>query len=193
MGIIRNPLPAKLFAGMISPEPTLFDACSNLLIESFGPLDYESGVMPWDTSDYYRDEMGKSLYRKFIFFRDLVDPGRLAAVKLFTNSLEGRYVLKDADRPRRRINIDPGYVTEAKVVLASTKDFSHRLYIGDNIYAEVTLRYGSKERSFTACDHTYFDFRTDAYRILFNKARDVLREGLNRTENKIMSRPHLRY
>ncbi len=79
---------------------------------------------------------------------------------------------------RRRINLDPGYITEAKVVLASTKDFSHRVYIGENIYAEVTLRYSSKERSFTSCDHTFFDFRTEAYRLLFNTARYLLRERL---------------
>jgi uncharacterized protein DUF4416 len=178
MGVIRDPIPAKLFAGMLSPESALLDDCVGLLCAAYGPLDYESDVMPWNTTDYYRDEMGTAIYRKFIFFKELVDPGALAAVKNFTNGIEERYSLRMPSGIRRRINLDPGYITEAKVVLASTKDFSHRVYIGENIYAEVTLRYSSKERSFTACDHTYFDFRTEAYRLLFNRARDLLREGL---------------
>ena len=178
MGVIRDPIPAKLFAGMLSPESALLDDCVDLLCDAYGPLDYESDVMPWNTTDYYRDEMGTVIYRKFIFFKELVDPGALAAVKNFTNGIEERYSLRMPSGIRRRINLDPGYITEAKVVLASTKDFSHRVYIGENIYAEVTLRYSSKERSFTACDHTYFDFRTEAYRILFNTARDLLRERL---------------
>jgi hypothetical protein len=180
MGVIRNPIPAKLFTGMLSPDPALFDECAGLLHAAYGPLDYESDVMPWDTTDYYRDEMGARIFRKFIFFKDLIDPGSLAAVKSFSNALEDRLAVKTPNGSRRRINLDPGYVTEAKVVLATTKDFSHRVYIGGNIYAEVTLRYSNKERSFTACDHTYFDFRTDTYKLLFNTARNMLREGLNR-------------
>jgi hypothetical protein len=184
MGVIRSPIPAKLFAGMLSPEPALFDECSVILCSEFGPIDYESDATLWDTSDYYSDEMGPHLYRKFIFFKELIDPGKLAAVKIFTNSIEQQYLLRGSAGLRRRINIDPGYVTEAKVVLATTKDFSHRIYIGENIYAEVTLRYDSKERSFAACGHTYFDFRTESYRILFNTARDMLHEELKRKRKK---------
>jgi hypothetical protein len=184
MGVIRNPLPVKLFTGMFSPEPALFEDCAGLLSAAYGPIDYESDVLPWDTTDYYHEEMGSHLYRKFVFFKELADPGCLSTAKLFTNGIEDKFSLKTADGARRRINVDPGYVTEAKVVLATTKDFSHRVYIGDNIYAEVTLQYSSRERTFSACDHTYFDFRTDAYRLLFNNARDMLREGLKRMREK---------
>jgi hypothetical protein len=184
MGIIRDPIPVKLFTGMLSPEPALLDECAGLLCAAYGPLDYESDVMLWDTTDYYRDEMGPVIYRKFVFFKELTDPAALAAVKRFTHGIEGRYSLGTPPSIRRRINLDPGYVTEAKVVLASTKDFSHRVYIGENIYAEVTLRYGTKERSFTACDHTFFDFRTETYRLLFNAARALLREELKQRRKK---------
>jgi hypothetical protein len=136
--------------------------------------------MPWDKTDYYRDEMGPGISRKFLFFKSLLDPGDLPTIKQFTTALE-----KDLAEPaglgsRRRINLDPGYVTEAKVVLATAKDFAHRLYIGGNTYAEVTLRYQLKERSFAAHEHTYPDFRTAAYLLLFNRARAVLRTELRR-------------
>lgn len=184
MGVIRTPLPVKLFTGMFSPEPALFEECAGLLSASYGPIDLESDVLPWNTTDYYRDEMGAQLYRKFIFFKEIVDPERLSEIKIFTNNIEKQFSLMTATGSSRRINVDPGYVTEAKVVLATTKDFSHRVYIGNNIYAEVTLQYSSKERTFIASDHTYFDFRTDAYRLLFNSARDMLREGLRQMRGK---------
>ncbi len=180
MGQIRTALPAKLFIGMLSPEPLFFSECAAIMCAEYGPIDLESDVMPWEITDYYREELGSRIFRKFIFLKELIDPATLSKIKLFTNTIEDRFALPASPGSRRRINIDPGYLTEAKVVLASTKDFSHRLYIGENIYAEVTLKYSSNERSFIALDHTYFDFRTDIYKKLFNKARNILREGLNR-------------
>ena len=68
MGIIRNPLPVKLFCGMLSPDPSLFDICTEILCREYGPVDYQSEVLPWDNTEYYRDEMGDGIVRKFIFF-----------------------------------------------------------------------------------------------------------------------------
>jgi hypothetical protein len=164
---------------MLSPDPGLFSECADIFAREHGLVDLESEVMPWSTSDYYREEMGSTIFRKFIFFQKPIDPVLLPSVKKFSNTVEQR--LSSSSSPgSRRINIDPGYVTEAKVVLASTKDFAHRIYIGQGIYAEVTLRYGNRERSFETLDHTYFDFREKRYRDLFNKARDQLRMELGR-------------
>ena len=181
MGEIRIPIPVKLFVGMLSPEPALFDACAELLGTQYGSVDFKSGILAWDRTDYYKEEMGTGIKRMFIFFQDLADPGILSSVKHFTNSIEQRFLAQNSDHPRRRINLDPGYVTEAKVVLATTKDFSHRVYIGGNMYAEVTLRYDSKERSFAPLEHTYYDYRTEEYLTIFNNARELLRNGLRRT------------
>ncbi len=180
MGILRTPIPVKLFVGMLSPKPALLGQCAALLSATYGAIDHESAPFPWEASDYYREEMGPGVYRKFIFFKELIDPAKLADIKNFTNALEEQFSEKTSSGFRRSINLDPGYITEAKVVLASTKDYSHRIYIGENMYAEATLRYSSKERSFTAFDHTYLDFRAKTYQELFNKARDLLRQELRR-------------
>ncbi len=180
MGVIRTPKPVKLFVGMLSPERALFNECAAMLRAQFGAIDYETDDLPWEVTDYYRDEMGPGIYRKFIFFKELIDPARLAGIKVSTNALEQKFSVTTPSCSRRRINLDPGYVTESKVVLATTKDYSHRVYIGENIYAEATLRYGSKERGFMPLDHTYLDFRTELYRTMFNKARDLLRTALNK-------------
>jgi len=179
MGEIHSPLPVKLFVGMLSPDPALFADCADKLSRQYGPLEYQSQPMPWDKTDYYREEMGDGILRKFLFFAGTIDPGKLPGIKHFTNSLEQAFAVPDRLARRRRINLDPGYLTEAKVVLATTKDYAHRLYIGENMYAEVTLRYDGKERSFTPHEFTYPDFRSREYLTLFNRVRQKLREELH--------------
>ncbi|MGE5173567.1 MAG: DUF4416 family protein [Betaproteobacteria bacterium] len=182
MGEIHPPLPVKLFIGMLSSEPALFDTCSEILQGDYGPLEDESGLLPWDNTDYYREEMGTGILRKFLFFKRIIDPGKLSSIKILTNILEKNYAVRDGQSYRRRVNLDPGYVTEAKVVLATTKDFAHRIYIGEGIYAEATLRYSTKERKFAPFEHTYPDYRTEAYLALFNSARENLRAALHKKD-----------
>ncbi len=184
MRAIQCALPVKLFIGMLSPEPALFSACADGLSKNYGPIDYQSEIVPWTTSDFYKEEMGPGILRQFIFFERLMDPGDLSLIKINTISIEKNLAVPAGNLVRRRINIDPGYVTEAKVVLATTKDYSHRLYIGNDIYAEVTLRYGNKDRSFTPFDHTYLDYGSETYITMFNKARELLRTALQRPSRK---------
>ena len=158
MGTIRPPLPVKLFFGMISPEPALFSECGALLSGLYGEIDLDSDVMQWGTTDYYEQEMGSMLFRKFVFFREPIDPAVLSSIKRASNAIEDSFSVQSGSETKRRINIDPGYVTEAKVVLATTKDFSHRIYIGEGIYAEVTLRYGSQEALLYAAGTHLFRF-----------------------------------
>ena len=181
MADIRQPLPVKMFVGMISGEPILFEECAELLCAEFGPLDLRAPIVAWDQTDYYQREMGTGLQRTFIFFERLLDPEQLGSIKNMTNLLEKQF--SHAESGKRRINIDPGYITEAKVVLASTKDFSHRVYIGQHIYAEVTLQFREQGRTFVALDHTYPDFRrTDMIKLL-NTARGLLRAALKKRKS----------
>jgi hypothetical protein len=178
MGHPLKPLPVKLFVGMLSKDPALFERCTVLLTGRYGPVELESPAEEWGPSDYYREEMGAPLFRKFIAFRHPVDPALLARVKHHTNSMEASFALSEGSRVRRTVNLDPGYVTEAKVVLATTKDFAHRVYIGDGIYAEATLLYRKEDGGFIATDHTYPDFRSSEVRTWFREVRKRLRTDL---------------
>ena len=183
MGKAHEPRPAKLFVGMLSQDTGLFHTCAVRLTAIYGPIDMQSDVLPWDHTDYYQHEMGTSLRRAFVFFERLIDPGDLASIKKATIRLEQELSRSDSSGTRRRINLDPGYITEAKVVLATTKDFPHRIYIGENIYAESTLHYAKNSRSFIPVDHTYPDFRSLSCRELFNRARANLRNKLHNRQN----------
>lgn len=157
MGVPKQPKKALLFVATLFSDPAVYDETCAQLESLYGPIIMESPAMPWDYSEYYGEEMGEKLLRRFIFFESLIDEGMLAGAKIATNEIEQRLAV---DR-KRRINLDPGYITQAKVVLASTKDYSHRIYIGQGIYAEVTLMYTKKQLQkgfFTYSD--YLDERT---------------------------------
>jgi len=138
-----------------------------MLSRAFGPIDLESPLLDFVHSDYYKEEMGPGLKRKFLSFEKLFDLKGVYKVKLRTNLIEKKF---SADG-KRKVNIDPGYLTAARVVLASTKDFAHRLYLGRGIYGEVTLLYQRKD--FQALPWTYPDYRSEACRQFFRELRSV--------------------
>ncbi len=182
-----DPKPVKLFIGMLSREIFLFDEIKERLKEIFGPVDLESPVWEWAYTDYYSEEMGSGLKRQFLFFQELINPEAISDIKIKTNELERKYLYpstsplsKGGQRGvgRRRINLDPGYLDSAKVVLVSTKDFSHRIYLGGGIYGEVTLIYSGK--TYQILPYTYPDFRTQEYFDIFKKAREMYKTEVAR-------------
>jgi len=116
--------------------------------------------------------MGKDLKRKFISFQKLIPPPRISEIKLFTNGIEKRF----AKVNKRRINIDPGYLNSAKLVLATTKDFSHRIYLRKGIFAELTLFY--EDKKFHPLKWTYPDYCSQPYYDILNRIRDIYVEQI---------------
>lgn len=176
MGKISGPHPVKLFIGMLAPVTFLFDQLKDELISHFGTVDLESPVLPWEHSQYYEDEMGPKLKRKFTFFSKLISPGDIADIKIRTNDLEQQYL---NEKGGRRINLDPGYLDASKLVLVTTKDYSHRIYLRGGIYGEVTLIY--KHGEFRPLPYTYHDYASVEYRELFSKARGIFMNNRNST------------
>ncbi|MBI3811950.1 MAG: DUF4416 family protein [Nitrospirae bacterium] len=172
MGHITPATPVKLFIGMISNRTTLFEEVRQPIVSRFGPIDLESPVYPWTHTTYYEKELGPDLKRQFLFFKEPISPDTLHEIKQFTNELEQQRTRKTAEGSLRRINLDPGYIAPSKIVLATTKDYSHRIYLRDGIYAEVTLVYQGK--SFVPLPNTYPDFRSEEYIALFNEARRLV-------------------
>jgi len=169
MGEVTKPKPVKLFAGLLTSKPDILTGIERELENEFGRIDLESQLMPFEFTDYYREEMGEGIKRKFVSFRDLVDPGKLPDCKRLTNELEVNFAEKSDSGLSRPINIDPGYLGMSKVVLATTKNYSHRLYLRGGIYGEVTLRY--RDGEFKPQDWTYPDYRTEEYLEFFEKVR----------------------
>lgn len=154
MGIARDPKPAKYFVGLLSSEIQLLDAVENDLTALLGAIDRRSETLPWNVSRFYEEEMGTGLHRRFISFYPLSSPGNLAEIKLQTQRVEEKW--QTVEHNGRKVNVDPGYLEAGKVVLASTKNAGHRVYLQSGIYGEVTLLY--YDGAFQACPHTYPDY-----------------------------------
>lgn len=170
MGYIRPPYKAKLFTALLSKDKELFSIIRENLSFHFGPVDFAAPVSPWTHSKYYEKEMGTELLRVFFFFERPLGQDSLSDAKHVTNEIEKCFMNNTyTERPKRLVNIDPGYLTLAKVVLASTKDYAHRIYIGKGIYAEGTLYY--KDKTFQPNPHTYPDYRSIEYITMFNEVR----------------------
>jgi len=171
MGISKPARPVKLFIGMIAQDLHGFERPMKSLQENHGLIDFESLPKPWDYTQYYARELGPSLIRKFIFFERLITPDELWNIKRATNKIEEQTGQVIDGKLRRRVNLDPGYLTQSKIVLATTKDFAHRIYLQQGIYAEVTLIYQGK--GFQPMPYTYPDYRTKEYLELFNQVRET--------------------
>jgi len=175
MGIIRPPEPVKLFAGVLTSLTGRLQEIEDRLAGLFGPVESRSEMFPFDHTDYYDTEMGAQLVRVFVGFRDLVTPGDLPQVKIRTNGLETE-LARDFGTVARPVNIDPGYLEQSKIVLASTKNFSHRIFLSDGIYAEVTMYF--EARQWRRFPWTFPDFRSGRYDRFFMELRSAYRSQL---------------
>jgi len=169
-----EPKPVKLICGMIASREDLFDIATTALSDAFGPVDITSEILPFDLTEYYADDMGGSLWRKFIAFDTLACPQSLADAKHQTNAIEARFAEESDNAPARPINLDVGYVTSSKLVLASMKDFTHRIYLGQGVYAEVTLLY--RQGHWEPLEWTFPDYALGRYDTFLTAARTRLRE-----------------
>jgi len=167
MGTVKKPLPVKLIVSAFAGGETLLAEAKVRLMAEFGPIDYESTLLPFDHTTYYMPEFGPGLVRRIWAFAELIEQGELAAIKRRTNDLEAEWAVEG----HRQINLDPGFVSHSKMVLATTKDHAHRIYIGEGIYAEVTLYF--RDGSFRAWPWTYPDYASPSYREIFNQIRTL--------------------
>ncbi len=148
----REPKPSKLLIGAFMKDKSLFQDIFSRLVDQFGPADMISPWLPFDYTSYYEPEMGAPLYRRAAAFKQLIAQERLPEIKLFTNSVESGFT----ESKKRRVNIDPGYMTPERFVLATGKNFTHRIYIGRGVYADLTLVY--QRGAFEGLPWTYPDY-----------------------------------
>ncbi len=172
MGTTGTFTPAKLIMGVIAVREYSPSDIIEIVEPLYGGTDFISEPTPFDFTDYYTPEMGRNLYRCFISFRELVSPDSLADFKLRSNRAEEHFRVNG----RRRVNLDPGILSLHSLILASTKDHSHRIPLSGGIYAEVTLIY--EKGRYRDLPWTYPDYRTDEYKAYFMKIRNLLREQL---------------
>jgi len=175
MGEIFNPAPVLLILAASSRYAEAIEWARQRGAERYGCIALASNAFDFTETDYYTATMGSGLKKQFFAFERLIDPAALADIKRQTNDWEAEYAALARHPEPRPLNLDPGYITPAKLVLASTKDHAHRIYLRDGIYAEVTLAY--RQRHWQPLEWTYPDYRRDDYQRFFTQCRDRLLAG----------------
>lgn len=186
MGHIRRVESVIPFCAIISRHPPAFEWAREQLTTLWGPLAEASEPMTFEASGYYASEMGTGLSKMLVAAVQPRDPAEMARWKTATNRLEAEYaVLQERAEPGesereqsllRPLNLDPGYISQSKLVLATVKDRDHRVYLRHGIFAEVTLRY--LRSGWTENPWTYPDYRTAAVKTFAQECRARLRQHL---------------
>jgi hypothetical protein len=165
VGTARPHVPEKLVIALLVAEPGLVEPVRSAVEAGIGEVDYVSPPLEFDFTHYYEAEMGAGLKRLFLSIAELVDPSRLAELKATTDAMEARFAVGG----RRRVNLDPGMLSQSRFILASTKDSSHRVPLDHGYFAEVTLVY--EHGQFRPVEWTYPDFASTPYRMILQEIR----------------------
>lgn len=162
--------PVKLICGLIASKEDVFLCGEKHLEQLYGAIDESSPIFPFSCTDYYEKEMGAGLKRKFLSFSSLIAPDILASIKQRTNQLELE-IRREYRASARIINIDPGFCSASALIMATAKNFAHRIPLKDGIYAHLELLFGRKETK--VLPWTYPDFFSKGYQEFFIKVRSA--------------------
>lgn len=179
MGETRNPQLVTPIVAVLAGHAAYVQMAKAPLERLFGPIQFTSPVFPFEKTAYYAPTMGEGLRRQFLTFKRLADPSPLAEWKHSTNRIEEEIGTQLAAAPvpsapipvpSRPINLDIGYISGPKLVLASTKDFSHRIYLRDGIFAEITMCF--RGNRWVSHKFTFPDYSNGTYDAFLKKVRD---------------------
>ncbi len=170
MAEIKGPQKVLAFAGLIFIKDFDIEPALGEFKALLGSVIKKSDILPFVHTTYYNKEMGEGLLRQWVLFEKLINPDLLVELKYCSNEVEKKFINENSGR---KINIDPGLVSLSNIILASTKNYSHRIYLGKGIYAEVTLIY--KDHQFKALEWTYPDYREEVALRFFTESRAVLK------------------
>lgn len=173
MGIIRAYPPVKFFTAITFNSQAELEDILIKLEDVFSPIENKSSRFQFDKfTTYYQPEMGYPLQKLIISFTRLLSAEELPALKIATNEIEKIYL----KNKKRMVNIDPGYVCAAKMVLATTKDYDHRIYLGRGIFGDIHYRF--RKGRFQFNEWTYPDYQQEEIRLYFENLRNTYLDQL---------------
>ncbi len=170
MWTLKKPDPVKLIIGILASNEKMLTAAVEMIKAKFGKCDLESPTWPFTHTKYYEKETVTEILKKFITVEKLTAPDKIAEIKLKTNKMEVKLAKMANTGLSRPVNLDPGYIEPSKLVLASTKNFAHRIYIGKKIWAEVTLVYNKGK--WIPFEYTFPDHKEERYHDFFSQVRE---------------------
>jgi hypothetical protein len=178
MSILTEPEDVKLICSIFTPEEPMIRECISHLEGVFGPTDWVGPALFFDRTKYYEKEMGWPLHRRFVSFRGLIRPDRIVEAKLKTNEIEEQY----SQEGKRRVNIDPGYISLERLVLATGKNYTHRIYLSNGVYADLTLLF--QRGTYRSLEWTFPDYASSEMIGIFNEIRMGYKDQLRNLDGR---------
>ncbi len=173
---LKEPGQVKLIIGILAADENCLKAAVKAIEAEFGDIDLVSDTWPFNQTDYYEKQTGENILKQFVAIEKLIEPAELADIKHKTNAIEQRLSKELEIDLTRPVNLDPGIIEPSKLILATTKNYSHRIYIGKKMYAEVTLIFDNGK--WQTMPYTYPDYTQQCYHDFFSKVRKKLLEQL---------------
>ena len=167
----------KLIVGIMFGKDDVIGKVEDILVDKFGPVENIILTYPFSFTDYYEKETGKNLRKTLIAFKKLISRDALADIKAFTNKLEDRF----AGKGKRKVNIDPGYLTMHNVVLASAKEMPHRVSIGKGMFADVVLTF--RDNEYHDSETTFPDYKMGAVKEFLASIRKTYSKQLQKQKS----------
>jgi len=163
-----EPDPVQLVVSLFGRDwDTFWPGVFRIMEAEMGSVDYISDPFPFTETDYYDQELGTPIQRRILAFEALIDPVRLVDIKWFLNDLESEHAREDGTR---RVNADPGILSLERLVLATGKEFSHRIYLGRGIWADLTLLY--QRGGWRSLPWTYPDYAGERVQAILSRIRN---------------------
>lgn len=165
MSIPRSVEAVKLLISILAVDRDQLDLVLRRLTDLYGSPDVIGPPLAFHYTDYYAPEMGPALIRRFVSFERLIRPESLPDIKIATNVVEE----EKTEEHRRKVNLDPGYISSAHLILATGKGYTHRPYLRRGIYADLTLMF--RDKTFHALPWSYPDYADPVQIAFFNRIR----------------------
>ncbi|MEW6721467.1 MAG: DUF4416 family protein [Thermodesulfobacteriota bacterium] len=165
MSIRSVPASARLLISAIYREERDLEAAIRRIEEKVGAVRPAGPAFPFDRTDYYAAEMGSPLFRRFLRAEEPVPRDALPDIKIALERIEVDLSIGD----RRTVNLDPGLITPENFILATGKNFTHRVYLRDGVFADLTLVFRKGE--YRPLPWTYPDYASDEIRRLLRELR----------------------
>lgn len=179
MGFVKHHPPCLQIIAAFSKYDSALDWLWERVAGQLSPIAMISPAFPFTESHYYRSTMGDQLKKQFAILSNWYDPAELSTHKLMSHVWESELVKNISFDVERPLNIDPGYMSMTKLVLASTKNREHRVYLRDGVYAEVTLAF--RDQQWRSLPWTYPDYQRDDFRVFFHEGRKHLAKSVAST------------
>jgi hypothetical protein len=157
------------FALLYREDKDLYQKTKEKIEADWGKITTELKPQHFPMKEYYAKEMGTPLGRVYLVLEGKRHRNSLIEAKQWAMKLEREF----SEGENRMVNIDPGSICLEQLLLISTKPYSHRIFVGDNLYTELTYQFQQGEYRPRAW--TYPDYTEAQVLNFFTKSRNLLK------------------